>query len=98
MAFGHAVEGFQLAVARIVNDVGRADDLLAGKGRLEDQRVVRHRQVREAVARDAGDGVQRVALARLVGDIVEEGAIFGATEFGGRIGDHLDQPVLVEVA
>ena len=93
MTLGHAEIGLVLAEARILGDVGRADDALAVEGGREHRGVARHREFREGLARRAGQGVERVGLALVVDHVVEERPEGRARQPGGRIGDDLDGPV-----
>ena len=52
---------------------------------------------RERLARHAGNRVQRVRLAVVVDDVVEERAEFGRRQFRGGIGHRLHDLVAVEI-
>ena len=93
MTLGHAEIGLVLAEARILGDVGRADDALAVEGGREHRGVARHRELGESFARRAGQGVERVGLALVVDHVVEERPEGCARQPRGRIGDDLDGPV-----
>ena len=87
---GHALVRRVVAIPRLGGDVVAADDAGALEGRLEHRRVARHRELRERLARDAGDGVKGVSLAFVVDDVVEESAERGGRQFCRRIGHRLD--------
>src|ERR1700753_128590 len=97
MALRHALVRIVLAVAWILGDVVGAHDALAREGRREDRGVARHREFREGLARHAGQRVEQIAFAGLVGDVVEERPERGAGQLGGGIGDDLDGAVDIEL-
>ena len=86
-----------VAVAGILRDVRAADDASPLEGRLEDLGVPRHRELRERLPRNAGDRVERVRLARVIDDVVEERAELGRRQFRGGIGHRLHDSVLVQI-
>ena len=93
----HPVMGRVVAVARILRDVRAPDHGRPPEGRREDLRVPRHRKLGERVARHARDRVERVGLAAVVHQVVEEGAELGGRQFGGGIGHCLDHLVAVQI-
>ena len=94
---GHAVVRVVLAVTRVLCDVIGSHDSFTAEGRREDLRVARHREVFERRARHAGDGVEHVALAGRVDDIVEERSEVGACQLDTRVGDHLNHTLEVQL-
>jgi len=78
MSLGHAPTGRILSVTRISGDVVRTDYALAIERRREHLRVSRHGKFRERLHGSSRQGVERVALAGLVDQVVEEGPKFRA--------------------
>ena len=70
----HPVVRRVLAEPRVPRDVGAADGAVAVEGRREHRGVARHREPGERLARHARNRVQRVRLAELVDQVVEERA------------------------
>src|SRR5215212_5574203 len=96
MPFGHAIVRGVVAVARVLPDVGGANDPLSLKSGAEDFGLTRHRELRKGLTRNPGDGVQRVGFPAIVHQVIEECAQPRAGEFGGLIGHGLYQPLQVE--
>src|SRR5690349_11763934 len=59
-------------VAAIFLDVVGTNDSLPTKGRAEYLRVPRHRESREGFTRSTGQGIERVALSRLIDKIMKK--------------------------
>ncbi len=95
MPFRHAVVWFIVAVTRVFGDVIAADDSRAVESNLEDGGVTRHGKFVKVFARDAGQGVKHVGFTLIGRCVVEEGAELGAGEFGGGVGNELDEGVRV---
>ena len=97
MSFGHPVVGIVLPVTRVFADVVGADDAGALEGRLEHRRVARHRELVEMLPRHAREGVEHVALALVVDDVVEEGAELGVHDLRAGVGGDLHDLVHIEL-
>ncbi len=93
----HAVVRGVVAVPRVLRDVRTANHAGSLERRSEHLRIPRHRKLGEGLARHARDRVQRVRLATLVEDVVEERAEFGRGELGGGIRHSLHDLVAVQV-
>mmetsp|Transcript_3394 Transcript_3394/g.5925 ORF Transcript_3394/g.5925 Transcript_3394/m.5925 type:complete len:243 (-) Transcript_3394:683-1411(-) len=96
MPLWHTVVGCILRIACVRGDVVRPHDAVSGKSRRENLGVAWHRKVAERRSVHARQGIEHVALARLVGDVVEERAELRTREFDARIGHHLDQGFLIQ--
>ena len=94
---GHPVVRGVVAVARILRDVSTPDHGGSLEGRLEHLGVARHRKLREGLARHARNRVQRVRLAALIHQVIEERAELGRRQFRRRVGDGLDHLVPVQI-
>ncbi len=94
---GHAAMREIVTVSRILRDIGASDDGGAFEGWLEDGGISRHRKLREGLSRNARDRIERVRLAPVVHDVVEEGAEFRRGELGSGIRHRLDDPFPIEV-
>jgi hypothetical protein len=90
MARRHAVVRRHGAVPWILGDVVAPHDRVAVERRREDRRVARHRELGERLAGNARDGVERVGLAGVVDEVVEEGAELRTRELGASVGHGLD--------
>ena len=92
MAFGHAMIGRALAIARIAQNIVGAHRPAAAERRFEDRGVARHRKFLEGAARRARERVERVGFAAFLDDVVEEGAELRVAQLDAGIGDQLNQP------
>ena len=63
-----------LAVARVLADVVRANHTGPAERRIEDFRIARKPEIGERLARSIREGIKPVSLATRVAHIVEEGA------------------------
>ena len=96
MSFRHAVVGFVLPVARIFEDVIGADDAGPFESRLEHGRIAGHRKFVEVLPRHAREGVEHVALALVVDDVVEESAELSFHDLSAGVGGDLHDLVHVK--
>jgi hypothetical protein len=96
MSFGHAVMGIILPVTRVFADIIGADDAGALESRFEDGCVARHGRFIEVVPRHARDGVEHVALALVIDDVVEKGAELSIHDLRAGVGGDLHDLVHIE--
>jgi hypothetical protein len=97
VAAGHALVRRVLRIARIREDVVRADHALAAKSGREDRGGARHAEVLEGGAVGARERIEHVALAGIVEHVVEEGAEARAREFHAGIDHVLHQLLQIEL-
>jgi hypothetical protein len=98
MAFGHAMMRGVAAVAGIAPDIVRADHTRTAEGRFKQSSVPGQAEAREGGPGRTGQGVERVALAAVVDQILEEGAEFGLACGRRAVGDDLEDRFQVVVA
>src|SRR4051812_6909085 len=80
-----------MTIAWVARDVIAADDSRASEGWFEHACVAWHRKFFEVLAIDARERIQHVRFARFVNYVVEKRAKSRACQFGGGIGDGLDE-------
>src|SRR5688500_10112501 len=90
MALGHAAVRLELAVARVVDDVIEANGSVAAKRGTEERRGAWMTETFEGRAGRAGKSEEHEGITMLIGVVVEKGAELCAGEFGGGVGDVLD--------
>src|SRR5262245_27450497 len=98
MAVRQAMMRIVLAIARILSDVARANRLAAAQRQIEDLRVAGKSAIGKRLAWRPRDRISRMSLTALVDHVVEERPELGSTEFGGAVGDDLDDPFQLQVA
>ena len=95
MPVGHALARRVAAIALVTGNVVGAHDAQPLERRREDRGVARHREAVKGLARHAGQGVQAIAFAIGIDDIVEEGAEGRARQFDPGVGDELHQTLQI---
>src|ERR1700722_503234 len=97
MSFGHAVIRIVLSITRVFEDIIGADEASPLKGRLEHGRIAWHGKFIEALPRHAGEGIEHVALALIVEDVVEESAELGVHDLSAGVSGNLHDLVYIKL-